>query len=129
MKNRPAAPFIVSAVALLATSLGVADATEQGGRSLDRQADSPVTAGKGDRLSPRAAESRQIKGENLDDPRLQSRQIKGENLERPQLQSRRIKGENLDSPQLQSRQLKMENRDAPRTEARQIEKGPAGDGG
>ena len=145
MKIRPAAPFVVSALTLLATSLGVAGATEQGSRNLDREGDSPVATGKDDRPTARAAESRQIKGENLDDPRLQqsrqikgenldrlrlqSRQIKGENLDRAQLQSRQIKGGNLDRPQLQSRQLKMENPDAPRPEARQIENGPAGDGG
>ena len=145
MKVRSSAPFVVSALTLLATSLGVAGATEQGSRSLDREGDSPVTTGKDDRPTARAAESRQIKGENLDDPRLQqsrqikgenldrprlqSRQIKGENLDRAQLQSRQIKGENLDRPQLQSRQLKMESTDASRPEARQIENGPAGDGG
>lgn len=109
MKNRPAAPFIVSAMTLLATSLGVADATAQDRRNLDRQADSTVTARKGDRLTPRAAESRQIKISGSTQP--QSRQIK-------------IGASTLP----QSRQIKIDGVDDPRPQSRQIRKGPAGDG-
>lgn len=127
MKNRPAAPFIVSAMALLATSLGVADATAQAGRNLDRQDDSTVTAGKGDRLTPRAAESRQIK---ISAPTLpQSRQIKIDGVDDPRPQSRQIKIEGVDDPRPQSRQIKIDGIGDARTRSRQIKTGPAGDGG
>lgn len=112
MKNRPASPFIVSAMTLLATSLGVADATAQDRRNPDRQGDSTVAASKGDRLVPRAAESRQIKIEAMTHP-----------------QSRQIKIEGVDGPQPQSRQIKMDGIRDPRLPPRQIKRGPAGDGG
>lgn len=89
MKNRPASPFIVSAMTLLATSLGVADATAQDRRNPDRQGDSTVAASKGDRLVPRAAESRQIKIEAMTHP--QSRQIKMDGIRDPRLPPRQIK--------------------------------------
>tara|TARA_R110002020_G_scaffold11895_33_gene44338 strand:- start:2106 stop:2450 length:345 start_codon:yes stop_codon:yes gene_type:complete len=114
MKNRPTAPFIVSAMTLLATSLGVADASAKDGRKFDRKDDSTVTAGKGNHLTPRTAESRQLKMESPDAPQLQSRQLKMQNP---------------DAPQLQSRQLKMQNPDAPELQSRQIKKGPPDDGG
>ena len=114
MKNRPTAPFIVSAMTLLATSLGVAEASTKEGRNLDRPEDSTVTARKGDHLAPRAA---------------QSRQLKMESPEAPQLQSRQLKMESPDVPQLQPRQLKMQNPDAPQLQSRQIKKGPPDDGG
>lgn len=142
MKNRPAAPLIVSAITLLATSLGVAHASAQDGRKPGHQDDSTVTAGKGERPTPKAAQSRQLKMESSTAP--QSRQIKGENLGEAQLQSRQIKWDRVDDSRPQSRQIKIDGVAEPRPESRQIKiddvgkvrpepgqikKGPPGDGG
>ena len=129
MKNRPAAPLIVSAMTLLATSLGVAGATAQDGRSQDRRGDSTATASKGDRLDPQAAQSRQIKGENLDARQAQSRQLKidGGVLARPQSRQLKIDGGVLARPH--SRQLKADDTANEATRSQQIKKGPPGDGG
>ena len=112
MKNRPASPFIVSAMTLLATSLGIADATAQDRRNPDRQGDSTLAASKGDRLAPRAAESRQIKIGAATQP-----------------QARQIKIDGIDAGGPQSRQIKIDGLDNRRPQSRQLKRGPAGDGG